>query len=78
MSERCVGAPALSAGRFISQKGGIVEEIMMNDVTTWQFPFCGRYHPKWCARRPELVRCLGRGETDVMTILNPRTFGLHL
>ena len=30
MSERCVGAPALSAGRFISQKGGIVEEIMMN------------------------------------------------
>ena len=29
MSERCVGAPALSAGRFISQKGGIVEEIMM-------------------------------------------------
>ncbi len=30
MSERCVGAPALSAGRFISQIGGIVEEIMMN------------------------------------------------
>ena len=30
MSERCVDAPGLSAGRFISQKGGIVEEIMMN------------------------------------------------
>ena len=33
MSERCVGALALSAGRFISQKGGMVEEIMMNTET---------------------------------------------
>ena len=29
MSERCVGTLALSTGRFISQKGGIVEEIIV-------------------------------------------------